>query len=41
MLIILGYATNTPIVKAGANFGLTADTGVVGYNGVPKVNWLS
>lgn len=31
-------ATNTPIVKAGANFGLTADTGVVGYNGVPKVN---
>ncbi|WMW79366.1 hypothetical protein RF679_11980 [Undibacterium cyanobacteriorum] len=33
-----GSATNTPIVKAGANFSLTADTGVVGYNGTPKIN---
>lgn len=30
--------SNTPIIKAGANFSLTADTGVVGYNGTPKIN---
>lgn len=27
-----------PIIKAGANFGLTATTGVVGYDGTPQVN---
>lgn len=27
-----------PIVKAGANFGLTAATGVVGYDGTPELN---
>jgi hypothetical protein len=30
--------TATPTVKAGSNFTVTANTGVVGYNGTPKVN---
>ncbi|TXI90429.1 MAG: hypothetical protein E6Q34_08955 [Burkholderiaceae bacterium] len=39
-------ATSIPFVKAGANFSLTADTAVVGYNGLPKINpalleWLN
>lgn len=33
-----GSALALPIVKAGANFGLTAATGVVGYDGTPQVN---
>lgn len=31
-------ATALPIVKAGANFSLSAATGVVGYDGTPQVN---
>lgn len=30
--------TNTPAIKAGAAFGLTASAGVVGYNGVPQTD---
>ena len=38
--------TNTPTVVAGNNFTVTANTGVIGYNGTPKVNlsateWLN
>lgn len=38
--------TATPIITAGANFSLTANTGVVGYDGTPRVNpalleWLN
>lgn len=31
-------ALASPIIKAGANFNLTANTGVVGYDGTPQVN---
>lgn len=30
--------TNTPVIRAGSAFGLTASTGVVGYNGVPQID---
>ena len=30
--------TNLPIIKAGASFNLTADSGVPGYNGIPEIN---
>ncbi len=30
--------TATPFIGAGTNFSLTANTGVVGYDGIPKVN---
>jgi MSHA biogenesis protein MshQ len=30
--------TNTPAIKAGSAFGLTATSGVVGYNGVPQID---
>lgn len=41
-----GSALALPITKAGANFNLTAATGIVGYDGTPqvdntKLNWSS
>ncbi|WP_052184897.1 DUF6701 domain-containing protein [Methylotenera sp. N17] len=30
--------TATPRVRAGANFSLTANSGVVGYNGIPQID---
>jgi len=30
--------TATPRIKAGANFSLTASSGVVGYNGIPQID---
>lgn len=31
-------ATNGPVIKAGAAFNLTANTGTAGYDGIPKID---